>query len=117
SALPADQSLADHGAKPTMVIAPPSARRNGLKDMLGESKTAALTGWAMDRSFRDRLEVDAVFPLSDHADFEELCCYAEEVGAAMTYTVLGFDEELAMHLRRRGRRAKALTDVDQLRLF
>jgi hypothetical protein len=35
----------------------------------------------------------------------------------MTYTVLGFDEELALHLRRRGLRAKALGGVDQLRLF
>ena len=114
---PAYQSLAQPDGKPTVVITPPSARRNGLKALVGEFKTAALTGWAMDRSLKDRLEVDAVFPLSDHADFEELCCYAEQVDAAMTYTVLGFDEELAMHLRRRGLRAKALTDVDQLRLF
>ena len=103
--------------RPTVVITPPTARRNGLREMLGEFKTAALTGWAMDPSLKSRLEVDAVFPLSDHADFEELCCYAEQVAATMTYTVLGFDEELAMHLRRRGIRAKALTAVDQLRLF
>ena len=103
--------------RPTVVITPPTARRTGLRALVGEFKTAALTGWAMDRSLKDRLEVDAVFPLSDHADFEELCCYAEGVGASMTYTVLGFDDELALHLRRRGLRAKALTDVDQLRLF
>jgi hypothetical protein len=103
--------------QPAVVITPPTARRSGLKDQVGEFKTAALTGWAMDRSLKDRLEVDAVFPLSDHADFEELCCYAEQVAATMTYTVLGFDEELAMHLRRRGLRAKALTAIDQLRLF
>ena len=103
--------------RPTVVITPPTARRSGIKDQVGEFKTAALTGWAMDRSLKDRLEVDAVFPLSDHADFEELCCYAEQVGATMTYTVLGFDEELATHLRRRGLRAKALTAIDQLRLF
>lgn len=103
--------------RPTVVITPPTARRSGLKEQVGEFKTAALTGWAMDRSLKDRLEVDAVFPLSDHADFEELCCYAEQVGATMTYTVLGFDEDLAMHLRRRGLRAKALTAIDQLRLF
>jgi DNA ligase-1 len=85
--------------------------------MLGEFKTAALTGWAMDASLKDRLGVDAVFPLSDHADFDELCSYAEQVDADMTFTVLGFDEELALHLRRRGMRAKALTAIDQLRLF
>ena len=114
---PEYQRLNDELLKPTVVITPPTARRKGLEDLVGEFKTAALTGWAMDRSLKDRLEVDAVFPLSDHADFEELCCYAEQVAASMTYTVLGFDEELAMHLRRRGVRAKALSAIDQLRLF
>jgi len=114
---PAYQRLGETMGRPAVVILPPSARRSGLAHQLGEFKTAALTGWAMDRSLRDRLEVDAIFPLSDHADFEELCCYAEQVGASMTYTMLGFDEELAMHLRRRGLRAKPLGAVDQLRLF
>ena len=114
---PPYQRLGEHGPRPAVVIMPPSARRESLVDQVGVFKTAALTGWAMDRSLKDRLEVDAVFPLSDHADFEELCCYAEEIGARMTYTVLGFDEELAMHLRRRGLRAKPLTAIDQLRLF
>jgi hypothetical protein len=114
---PPYQRLGEPGSRPAVVIMPPSARRHGLADQLGEFKTAALTGWAMDRSLKDRLDVDAIFPLSDHADFDELCCYAEQVGARMTYTVLGFDEELAMHLRRRGLRAKPLAAIDQLRLF
>ena len=109
--------LSDGIARRTVVITPPTARRSGLRELVGEFKTAALTGWAMDHSLKDRLDVDAVFPLSDHADFEELCGYAEQVAATMTYTVLGFDEELAMHLRQRGLRAKPLTAVDQLRLF
>ena len=114
---PPYERLGETVGRPAVVISPPSARRQGLADQVGEFKTAALTGWAMDRSLKDRLEVDAIFPLSDHADFEELCCYAEQVGATMTYTVLGFDEELAMHLRRRGLRAKPLGAADQLRLF
>ena len=100
-----------------VVIGPPGATRGWLREWPFPVKTAALTGWAMDRSLKSRLQVDAVFPLSDHADFEELCRYAEEVSAAITYTVLGFDEELALHLRRRGIRAKALGGVEQLRLF
>jgi metallo-beta-lactamase superfamily protein len=114
---PAYRRLGDAGWGPTVVITPPSARRTSLRDQIGEFKTAALTGWAMDSSLQDRLGVDAVFPLSDHADFEELCDYAEQVNASMTYTVLGFDDDLAMHLRRRGLRAKPLGAVDQLRLF
>jgi hypothetical protein len=114
---PSYQPLCPTMSRPTVVIKPPSARRTNLSELVGEFKTAALTGWAMDGSLKERLDVDAVFPLSDHADFEELCCYAECVGAAMTFTVLGFDEDLAMHLRRRGLRAKPLGEVDQLRLF
>ena len=116
-AFPDYRRLGEPGASPTVVITPPSARRRGLEERVGEFKTAALTGWAMDRSLKERLDVDAVFPLSDHADFEELCCYAEQIGATMTYTVLGFDDDLAMHLRRRGILAKPLTAIDQLRLF
>jgi DNA ligase-1 len=71
----------------------------------------------MDGSLRQRLGVDAVFPLSDHADFTELCAYAERVAPKMTYTVLGFDDELALHLRRRGLRAAPLRQIDQLALF
>jgi len=114
---PTYRRLGEPGPRPTVVITPPSARRRGLRDLIGEFKTAAMTGWAMDQSCKERFDVDAVFPLSDHADFEELCCYAGQVGATMTYTVLGFDEDLAMHLRRRGMLAKPLTEVDQLRLF
>lgn len=116
-AFPPYRGLDEAGPEPSVMIAPPSANRKRLLSSGRQFKTAALTGWAMDRSLKARLEVDAVFPLSDHADFEELCRYAEEVSPAMTYTVLGFDEELAMHLRRRGLRAKALGGVDQLRLF
>lgn len=111
------QALGAEFRGPMVVICPPTARRSGLREVVGEFKTAALTGWAMDQSLKERLDVDAVFPLSDHADFDELCCYAEAIGATMTYTVLGFDEDLAMHLRRRGIRAKALSAIDQLRLF
>ena len=114
---PAHRRFEGPQSGPVVVLAPPSATRRWLREYPGAFKTAALTGWAMDRSLRQRLDVDAVFPLSDHADFEELCRYAEQVSASMTYTVLGFDEELAMHLRGRGLRAKALGAVDQLRLF
>lgn len=116
-AFPDYQVLGAGLMRPTVGIIPPSARRSALQTLLGEFKTAALTGWAMDASLKNRLGVDAVFPLSDHADFEELCGYAERVAADMTFTVLGFDEDLALQLRRRGIRAKALTAIDQLRLF
>jgi uncharacterized protein YozE (UPF0346 family) len=80
-------------------------------------RTAALSGWAIDPSFTERIGADHAFPLSDHADFQELCDYALRVNAQTTYTVLGFDEELALHLRRRGLRAHPLREAQQLSLF
>jgi hypothetical protein len=114
---PPYRPVGDWDGGETVVIIPPGARHKTLGRWPGEYRTAALTGWAMDAGLKTRLGVDAVFPISDHADFEELCCYAEKVGAGITYTVLGFDEELAMHLRRRLIRAKPLRAADQLSLF
>jgi len=114
--LPDYQRLDREAPAEGVVIMPPQARRAvGLR--LGSHRVAALTGWAMDASLKDRLQVDAVFPLSDHADFDELCQYAEAVGPQMTYTVLGFDEDLALALRRRGLRAAPLRQPQQLSLF
>jgi DNA ligase-1 len=99
-----------------VVICPPAARQR-VTASLSRVRTAAVTGWAMDSSCKDRLNVDAVFPLSDHADFAELCAYAESVQPAITYTVLGFDDELAFQLRRRGLRAQPLRAAQQLSLW
>jgi hypothetical protein len=116
-ALPPYRRLDDPLTPDTVVIAPPHARRAPMMRALGRHSTAALTGWAMDASLKDRLQVDAVFPLSDHADFNELCEYAQAVQPTMTFTVLGFDEDLALHLRRRGLRAAPLREAQQLALF
>jgi Cft2 family RNA processing exonuclease len=115
-ALPDYQRLERAAPVGSVVIVPPPAR-GALEARLGAHRVAALTGWAMDPSLRDRLQVDAVFPLSDHADFDELCQYAEAVAPQMTYTVLGFDEDLALALRRRGLRAAPLRQPQQLSLF
>ncbi|MDQ6883046.1 MAG: MBL fold metallo-hydrolase [Candidatus Dormibacteraeota bacterium] len=116
-AFPAYREFDNAASAATVIVAPPTVGRQWLAQLPRTARTAALTGWAMDRSLKARLHVDAVFPLSDHADFDELCRFAEQVAATMTYTVLGFDEDLALQLRRRGLRAKALGGVDQLRLF
>jgi putative mRNA 3-end processing factor len=53
-------------------------------------------------------------PLSDHCDFEELVRVVERSGAEQVYTVHGFSEDLARHLRKRGVRASALSRTEQL---
>ena len=113
---PRYRRLEDRVPAGCVAICPPSARARVVAHV-DRVRVAAVTGWAMDASCKDRLGVDAVFPLSDHADFNELCAFAESVQPTMTYTVLGFDDELAYQLRRRGLRAQPLRSIQQLSLF
>ena len=69
--------------------------------------SAVATGWATVFTFRSK-GVDKAFPLSDHADFYDLVRYARESGARQIYTVHGYSNELAMHLRKLGLNAKSL---------
>ncbi|HYM50286.1 MAG TPA: MBL fold metallo-hydrolase [Candidatus Limnocylindrales bacterium] len=101
----------------SVLLMPPSAGRAWALRADATVRFAALTGWAMDAGLKDRLQVDAAFPLSDHADFQELCQFAQAVAPQMTYTVLGFDEDLALALRRRGLRAAPLRQPQQLAMF
>ena len=69
---------------------------------LGKVRTAYLSGWAMDPRSAWRFRTDACFPLSDHADYEDLLEYVRLTGASRVYTVHGFADEFSADLRRRG---------------
>jgi putative mRNA 3-end processing factor len=74
----------------------------------GARKTA-LSGWAVDSSFRFAGGYDATFPLSDHCDFEELLAVVEAVDPEQVYTCHGSTDSLAREVRSRlGYEARAL---------
>jgi Cft2 family RNA processing exonuclease len=97
-----------------VVIAPPAGK--AVIRQLHRYRCALVSGWAQDRHFRALFGADVAFPLSDHCDFEELVEAVELVGAEQVYTVHGFTDDLARHLRKRGVRASALKGVEQLAL-
>jgi Cft2 family RNA processing exonuclease len=97
-----------------VVIAPPTGK-DAIR-RLPRHRTALVSGWAQDPSFWRLFGADFAFPYSDHCDFEELLAVIERSGAEKVYTVHGFTEELARHLRKRGVRAHALTASEQLAL-
>ena len=99
-----------------VVIAPPHLRSVRAIRRLGPVRRAALTGWAMDPWTPERLHCDAAFPLSDHADFDELVSYVLASGARRVLTLHGFAEDLARHLRSRGLDASPLRSAEQLAL-
>ncbi len=68
--------------------------------------TAVATGWALTgvRTWG----AQKAFPLSDHADYNELLRYVEESGAKKIYTTYGSSERFASELRAKGYDAKSV---------
>jgi Cft2 family RNA processing exonuclease len=97
-----------------VVIAPPAGKDEVRR--LGRYRTALVSGWAKDAEFSRIFGADATFDLSDHCDFDELIEVVERSGADQVYTVHGYTEDFARHLRKRGIRASALEATEQLAL-
>ncbi len=96
-----------------VVISPPQAP---LLDWINPKRTAAVTGWALDSATKYRYGCDAAFPLSDHADFNELLACVEQVQPDVVYTLHGFAREFAATLRARGVEAWAIGQGNQMEL-
>ena len=83
-----------------VLILPPSLCERNLVQALGASaqkpvRTAIATGWPHRSPF------EQVFPLSDHADFDDLIAYVRAVRPRTVLTYHGFDAAFARHLSRR----------------
>jgi Cft2 family RNA processing exonuclease len=100
-----------------VVLCSTGARRSLLIHELPRKRTAHVSGWALDRRAAWRFGADACFPLSDHADYDELLEYVRLTGARQILTVHGFAAEFAQDLRLRGFNASAVEEPAQLSLF
>lgn len=103
------ESVAGH-----VVICPPQSAQSVWLNRIENKKIANISGWAMDESSRFSGRVDTAFPLSDHADYNELLAFVHAVQPKIVYTVHGFAEEFAADLRSRGIEAWALGKKNQL---
>ena len=99
-----------------VLICPPSANRSRMIEKIKRRRVAMISGWAMDPNAKYRYQVDAVFPLSDHADYTDLVRYVDLVQPKRVLTLHGFAGEFARDLRERGFEAWALTEQNQLEL-
>ena len=99
-----------------VLVCPPSAARTAMVARIKNRRTAVLTGWAVEPGAKFRYGSDAAFPLSDHADYDDLVRYVELVRPKRVLTLHGFASEFAADLRRRGVEAWALTGENQLEL-
>ncbi|HMJ05574.1 MAG TPA: MBL fold metallo-hydrolase RNA specificity domain-containing protein, partial [Chthoniobacterales bacterium] len=100
-----------------VLICPPSANRSRMLEKIPRKRVAMISGWAVDPNARYRYQVDAAFPLSDHADYTDLVRYVELVQPKRVLTLHGFAAEFARDLRERGIEAWALSQENQLELM
>jgi DNA ligase-1 len=99
-----------------VLICPPSANRSCMLERIRDKRVAMISGWAVDPNAVYRYQVDAAFPLSDHADYTDLLRYVELVQPQRVLTLHGFAAEFARDLRDRGVDAWALSEQNQLEL-
>ncbi len=103
-------------ARGKVLLCPPSVVNSAMLRTLGRTRTAILTGWAVDPNCRYRYRCDAAFPLSDHADFPDLLEFARRVNPKRVFTLHGFAADFAQTLRDEGYAAQALSEEEQFSL-
>jgi DNA ligase-1 len=96
-----------------VLICPPSASHSPMIEKIPRKRVAMISGWAVEPNAIYRYQVDAAFPLSDHADYNDLVRYVDLVKPKRVLTLHGFAAEFARDLRQRGIEAWALSDENQ----
>ncbi len=100
----------------TCLICPPNSLHKDEYKHVHKPRTAMLSGWALTPAARFRYRTDAIFPLSDHADFPGLLEAVNRVRPKRILTVHGFTQEFATELRRLHHDAWSIDGNDQLEL-
>ena len=85
-----------------------------MLEKIPRKRVAMISGWAVDPNAIYRYQVDAAFPLSDHADYNDLLRYVDLVSPKRVLTLHGFAAEFARDLRDRGIEAWALGAENQM---
>jgi putative mRNA 3-end processing factor len=99
--------------KPWIMIAPMMSEKNNfLKEMRSKygAVTIGFSGWAQSTRFPFGRRTDYSIAMSDHCDFDELVHMVVQSGAEHVFTIHGFVEEFASHLRKIGISAQPLRE-------
>ena len=99
--------------KPWLMVAPMMSSKNKFVQEM-KSKYGAVTigfsGWAQSTKFSFGRRTDYSIPMSDHCDFNELVNMVVKSGAEKVYTIHGFVNEFAEHLRKIGISSQPLVE-------
>ena len=99
--------------KPWVMIAPMMSEKNQfLREMKTKygAVTVGFSGWAKSPKFQFGRRTDYSIAMSDHCGFDELESMVIQSGAEKIYTIHGFVEEFAAHLRTKGFNAQPLRE-------
>lgn len=98
------------------IVTPTSANRSfcsKLEEVYNRKVVCAVaSGWALRYAY----SADRAFPLSDHADFNQLLEYVERSSPKKIYCTHGETVRFASELRRRGYDAKTISKASQMTL-
>ena len=91
---------------PRVYVLPPGWLRPPLDESVSwlgslRLKSAYVSGWCAFFDYTRRYGLDAQFPLSDHADFEDLMGFIEACGPRVVYPVFSHATDLARAVERR----------------
>ena len=99
--------------KPWVMVAPMVSNKNKfiqeMKTKYG-AVTIGFSGWAQSTKFSFGRRTDYSIPMSDHCDFNELVEMVIQSGAEQVYTIHGFVDEFATHLKTIGFDAQPLLE-------
>jgi len=99
--------------KPWVMVAPMMSSKNKfiqeMKSKYG-AVTIGFTGWAQSSRFSFGRRADYSITMSDHCDFNELVNMVVQSGAEQVYTIHGFVDEFAEHLKKIGITAQPLLE-------
>ncbi len=99
-----------------VLVIPPTSIKSQVVRQLKNKRVAMVTGWGIDSGAKYRYQCDEVFPLSDHAGYQDLHDYVEKVDPRLVLTLHGYASEFATELREKGREAWSLISTNQTEL-
>ncbi len=85
-----------------VIIAPPSAESSPWMKRFSPYAVGVCSGWMQVRGNVRRKNVDAGFPLSDHADWPSLLATVKETGAQKVFVTHGFQSAFSRYLNEIG---------------
>lgn len=113
---PHDVLTRENFREPAVTIVPPRGGRSGPSFEFTSPVRFAVTGWSIDAATRFRLGVDHAFPISDHADYDELFEAVDRVRPRVVYCTHG-PESFVDRLNEAGYDARPLGRAWQKTLF